>query len=285
MTKKQDSRIAMYRTLRNILQTNIEAVSGIPALAALVPVFSDMIDKIEQTGREQATVYKTRTSVKQSEQSRLRANLYPVLSALHALGHELGDIGMQDSTDLTERDLKRARDQELVRIADITLGYVGTHSATLPDYGITEARMAALQSSRDLYYAALHDRDAGLASRKASQPNLQAAFNETDLLISKRLDRLMVVLKEEHPTLYEEYGKARTVRHPGVRHRVQSETNPAPADIAVAPEQSQPATVTLNVPSPTVPAVSSSNGEQNSESVVTNDGSSSGSPPVIFLDE
>jgi hypothetical protein len=251
MNKQQDSRLAMYRTLRNIYQKNLEIIKAIPALAAAMDLLSDLIGRIEKTAESQATVYNTKTRVKHSEKSGLVQRLYPAVAALHALGHELGDVVLQGSTDYTEGQLQTSRDQELLRIADISIGLVQSNAANLTAYGMTPERITALTAARDAYYDALHGRDAGLALRKATQPNLKSLYGEGNTLIDKKLDRLMVMLRDEHPALYEEYGKARLVRYAGIRHRPPDEATAAstpPADSQSAVPSSapvQPAAVTI----------------------------------------
>jgi hypothetical protein len=219
MNKKQNSRLAMYRTLRNLFQANSEIIKAIPAIAKLAGMLSELIGRIEKTGEGQLTAYSSKTTVKQTEKQTLATTLFRAVSALHALGHELGDVKLQESTDYTEYYFMRKRDQDLLPLADSLIALVHVNAENLGDFGIDAARIATLQAARDAYYDALHGRDAGLAARKASDPKLRALYKEGGTLVSKRLDRLMAVLQETQPDLYEDYAKARAVRFAGIRHR------------------------------------------------------------------
>jgi hypothetical protein len=223
MNKNQNSRLAMYRTLRNLFQANLETIKAIPVLYRLAGVLSDLIGKIEKIGEIQLTAYSSKTSVKNAEKETLATTLHRSVSALHALGHELGDVKLQENTDYTELQILKKRDQDLLPLADMMISLVQTHAENLVDCGIDAARITALQVSRDSYYNALHNRDAGLAVRKSTDPKLRALYSEANILVRKRLDRLMVVLQETEPDLYEEYLKARSDRFSGIRHRPPNE--------------------------------------------------------------
>jgi hypothetical protein len=219
MDKTQFSRLAMYRALHTFFQNNLEIIKGIQAFGELIPVFTDLIDKIEKMLRTQTTVAQEKTAIKQSEKSRMVTSLFHALSAMHALGHALGDVALENSTDFTRPTLERTRDHELLNLADVTLERVNTYADQLVKYSVSAEDIARFTKDRDTYYKSLHDLDAGIAARKATRPNLSTLFSNGNTLITKQFDPMMEVLRISRPELYEEYRKARSVRFRGIRHR------------------------------------------------------------------
>jgi hypothetical protein len=244
MTKTQDSKLRMYRTLRSTLQTDKDIVDAIPALAEAAKTLSDSIDKIEEYAKEQSTVSRGKTQVKHDEKATLVNSIVPVLAGLHALAHARNDLSLLVLTDTTKSKLLYTPDQGLVRTASIIVDQVKSNETELAPLGVTPETIGRLYAAGDNYYLSLHNRDESVATRKSTRPALAKLYAATDIHVENTLDKLLMVIMETQPKLYEKYIEARTPVPPGIRHRPPAETpaaDPQAVPVAAAQQVQSPA--------------------------------------------
>ena len=92
-------------------------------------------------------------------------------------------------------------------IKDVAAGII----ASLPDYGVTEAELTALQTAIDEYKAMESSPRLGIIDRKAATGQIGMLISENSRILKNQLDKLIGQLEEENPEFYRDYFNAREI--------------------------------------------------------------------------
>ena len=154
---------------------------------------------------------------------------FEVSAAVHAYAVTSQDYALEGRVDFSRLTIVYGREASvLARVRDI-------HAAAtenlddLEDFGVTQAKLTALKKKIDAYEAVLARPRQQIATSSAATQTLPAQFNEADLILKKRLDKLVHQFKQTAPDFFNEYQTARTIVDiPGSHKAAPNAAKPTP---------------------------------------------------------
>jgi hypothetical protein len=117
-------------------------------------------------------------------------------------------------TDWSRTDITRGSATTVLNRCRDIHQWATEHLDALADYDITAADLAALKKKIDAFDKLQTKPRKTKAEGKAATRRLSALFRQLDVLLNKRLDKLVVKLKESQPEFYEAYRASRSIVGP-----------------------------------------------------------------------
>ena len=116
-------------------------------------------------------------------------------------------------------DLQRAQDTEVSTRAVNLKGMVTMVLPQLADFGVTSAKVTALQNATTAYMATMVDKETIFAARKSARAELRSLFAAANSILRDEIDSLVESMKMTHPEFYADYWNARAIADLGHRSR------------------------------------------------------------------
>jgi hypothetical protein len=227
MTKNQENKLTMYEAIHSILQDNASVTATVPAFQPALQEFGAKLGELKNMALEVKTAFVGKNADKKTTEAVLIGSLIKVTSAMQAIAHRTRNQTLAEKAKITESQLRHSRD------TDLMIQATGIHAAALEvadqlkDFGITAANLDELSSQIAAFHQALGKREGGMAQRGAARNALADLFTGIDTILRQDLDKLMELLKTDHPQFYDAYQKSRVIKHLGIRTRPGTEPPPA----------------------------------------------------------
>lgn len=218
MLKRLENKLTMLNAVLRFLKQNISAWGNSTVMAELINQLEALIGEIESIRRITSSDLKGITADKLAQQEALINKAYELSSILYAMASSTENKVLQGKVDLTESDLQNARGGDLISTSVAIAALVGENLAALVPYELTQADVTALGEMISSFSENLPTHRVSLSERKAANERLKEAFSVVDVLVKKRLDRMMVRYKSTSPDLYSTYVNARMIVDYGIRH-------------------------------------------------------------------
>jgi hypothetical protein len=212
MTKNEENRLTMYKSVHSFLQENATATSAIPILTTLGGELGRIITEIEQLHSAHQSVAKGRAAEKEAIEDRMIEQLVATAAGLYVWAVQQSNMNVRDVAKVTPSALKRMRDTELLVRAQTISQYLEQSLSELADYGVTTAMVERLKSTITEYDAALAGTGSSAAKKTTQRGQLGGAFDHMDDLLHNRLDPMMEVFRSTEKNLYNEYMNTRVIR-------------------------------------------------------------------------
>lgn len=201
----------MYKRVSDVLHTNGTIWEGIPAFVLSVDDLNDKIHALEEKETMQQSVTIGVSAVKDQIKKEKIDEIYRISSALLALAATLSDEKLRKEMKFTHGALSNAPRVELISKIDLIIDRAQTNVSALNDFGIEGQDVSALQTLRSELDTHLMNPRKAISTRKGLNAEINTLSKEIDLLLSDGIDRLMFVLKSDHPPFFAAYTEARNV--------------------------------------------------------------------------
>lgn len=212
MTDREENKLNMYRAVLNLLQENEEKTGAIPAFTTVTTALDEAIKNIEKQHTAHQTVAKGTAQQKEKFEEQLIDSLVTLAGVLYVYAVQQKNEELKTIVKVTESQLKRMRDNELLARAHTIYERAQTLQAELADYGIGEARLNDVSSQIGDYGAALGKRETVSAEKTAARQALSDAFEQTDNVLYEMLDPLMETYRTGERDFYNAYQSARVIK-------------------------------------------------------------------------
>ena len=219
MDKRQENKQSMWETVEDVLDTNQEEVSKIPAFAESVGNFKTKAAAARIRLKEAENATKGKARVKEDAGQSLIAALVAVTSALRVYAHKEHKTELEAKVSMSPSDIKGLRDTELKDVAKMVIGLADENAAVLIPHGITAEKLTDLKTRYDAYCAALSDKAGSGATRNSVRESADALIAGVNKILSKEIDDYMEQMAEVTPEFYNAYWAARPIHVLGVRHK------------------------------------------------------------------
>ncbi|WP_400193306.1 hypothetical protein [Hymenobacter sp. B81] len=237
MTDRQRARLSMLQATLAVLQQHAALYATNQALTAARTQLADLVADLAPTApnQQQAGNRARPGAVKQATKQLLAQRAAEVAAALLAHADATQDISLHTDADYTERQLRRAPDNDLARIAH----HLHTRAtALLPELlaqGVTAQELTELQAALTAFQQEQATPRATIADVKAHNAALAADLREASALLRNRLDKFMVRYQRPEPRFHTAYLSARQTINTAQRYEQPADSGgpkPVPAPVA-----------------------------------------------------
>jgi hypothetical protein len=213
MTREQINLLSMLKSVLQFYTENPQLLEGKPALQAAVEKLRADISKIEALEQEQAKNAKADTALKGETKVALIKAIQKVMAGVAAHAAATNDTRLKMAADVSEYELKKMRDNDLI------LQTISTHELAVPIapdlvvWNVTQVDIDALDTNSTAFDA----KDPAIKNIKArsaqATKDIKAKLDEAYNFTKNTLDPMMLPLKMSDATLYGHYQKAREIIH------------------------------------------------------------------------
>lgn len=201
----------MYKAVRTIIETNQANWSALPAFASAVQTCGERLEALEQAAYHQNLALVGVSAVKNAKRGIVVDKAYAMSSGMVAFAVVTNDVELVNHMKIAKHELKHASKDKLLILLDRILTRANDLVSLLGDYGIDQASIDELQLLRDELDGQMSAPRNAIIDRKGQTGRIKSLVRELDAIIKFQLDKLMIILKEDHPDFFIGYTNARVI--------------------------------------------------------------------------
>jgi hypothetical protein len=187
------------------------------AFKRAVAAFNDCLDTIDDLARIQADKSGAGTE-KALCLVALISDAHTMSGAVAALASDTNDANLAAKVNFSRSNLKRGREAQIItRCENVLAAATENLDALDGEYGVTQAKLTALQAKIDAFRAAQPKPRRTRASASAATQQLRDCFVKADEIANEKLDKLVVQFQSSEPTFFSEFMSARRIGQVGSR--------------------------------------------------------------------
>ena len=226
MTTKQQNKLSMYLAVKAVLDANNSTWQTLPAFATGYTDFTTGISGIQTLA--QSLIQDTSGIAQDKQQSKvaMATTAVGIASAVRAYAVKTKNNTLTSAVSFTQSDLTGGRDADSVQNCQNIHDLANTNLAALADYGVTAAKLAALQTAITAFSGIMQKPRQTIASGKTVTQQLSDAFDAADLALNEELDNLIGQFADANAKFVSDYTNARTIVDAAASHA--SPTPPTP---------------------------------------------------------
>ncbi|WP_262904524.1 hypothetical protein [Hymenobacter lucidus] len=219
MNDKQRARLTMMQATLAVLDQHADLYTTNKALGKARTDLAALVQHLDPTAETQqaATNPQTAGAVKRATKEHLAQRAAEVAAALLAYADEHNDIRLQTDADYSERQLQRATDNDLARIAKNLLDQAKEHLTALQEQGVTQQELTELADALAAYQAEQTAPRLATASGKAHTKALATDLRQATALLRNRIDKFLIRYQRPEPQFHTAYQSARQVINTAAR--------------------------------------------------------------------
>lgn len=230
MTRKEINLLNMLKSLVQFFAENPTLLTDKPALKTTVDKLKAFIAEVEALEQAQAIDSKADTALKGETKTTLINAMLKVLAGVAAHAAATNDTRLKMAADVSEYELKKMRDNNLITESRATYELALPLAAELKVWHVEQAHIDALDTNS----AAFEAKDPAIKNIKArssqATAEIKAKLDESYDFVKDTLDAMMLPVKIVNPTVYGHYQNARTIINTAGAH---SKTTKTEANVAV----------------------------------------------------
>jgi len=214
MTKREEAKLSMYRTVQQFCNNNLTIINTNAAFVAVLALISAKLATLINS--ETAARKQTKGVAKDKGAQRLNLclNAFDIAAIVFAYASETNNLTLQQLVNFTFTDLEKTKDELLVPTCNNIKKAASDNLAALATYGITAATLTAFQNNIDLYSGAVPKPRLAKTAKSTSTKNVKATIKEIDSLFKTRMDKLAGSFRTTAPNFLTEYKEARKIVDP-----------------------------------------------------------------------
>lgn len=208
----------MYKSVKSIIAKNQTAWTGLAAFGSSFQTFTDRLQALEESGYQQNLAIVGVSAVKNAKRTLVVDRAYAISSGIVAYAVVNNDVETINHMKISRHELEKAGKTKLLVLVDRILIRANSIVGQLSDYGIDQTSIDELQTLRDELDVQLSAPRNAIIERKNQTIRIKTLVKEIDIVLKLQLDKLMEILKEDHPDFFTAYTNARVI----VDHRNRS---------------------------------------------------------------
>jgi len=213
MNKHEENKVTMFRAVLNLLQSNRKMLTD------QVPVFDELIDEYDADVRnvnakneKHQTVAAGATDKKTAAEEALVDETVALCRPCYSYASRQQDPELQARLNVTESDLTRMRDTELLRTTRGLLELMESLQEELAKYNVTSDRLDNYGTLTETYGSSMDNRETLSGVQKAAREALTEAIHETDTLLKEQIDPLVENFRTIDREFYNQYQAVRAIK-------------------------------------------------------------------------
>ncbi len=214
MNANQEAKLKMYRALQTLCGANTSIINTNPAFLTAYNQFvaniAAIISRVQSDGVPLTGITVDKNVVKQNLCEKAAA----IAGIVFAYASTVGNNTLKAEVDYTISALSRLREDALAPRCQSIHDIAEEILDVLEDYGVTSAMLADLQATITLYSVETPKSRTAIAGRKTTTANIATLYDDTDVILRDRMDRLVVTFAAAHPDFVKTYETTRRVIKP-----------------------------------------------------------------------
>lgn len=211
MRKRVHVKLAMYKTVQEVLSANGPAWEGIPAMVSTIETFSLKLSKLNELAIDQGLVTLGTKSNKDRQKAETVELAERISGALKSFATTTGNLELRETIWFSPSVLKGSRNSKTMIFLDTILMKGFEHLSALQSYGITESDLQLLQAKRNELNISFVSTRAAIINRKGITEGIENLVKEIDFLLLNGLDPQMIVVRKDHAEFYQKYRFSRMI--------------------------------------------------------------------------
>lgn len=211
MNKIQTNQFEMFKTLWAWIKVKILELMVLPNLESAHASLGSIIAEIEELDQLKTQTTKGVTAAKTAVRKELEKLCLSIIAKLKNVAVFSDNLTLFHEIDFRARHIKGASGQLLISRAGYLIDKATAHQEEGVDYELTPELIANAQSLLDEFKAASTGPREKIVETSDATKRLEEAMDAADDLVKTKLDTIMLLIKQDKPTLYGQYRSARVI--------------------------------------------------------------------------
>lgn len=211
MDKITRNKIAMYKAVKDVLAQHDTVWTGIPAFVSVHDAFMNKLSDLEQGVYNQSLSVIGVNAAKNAKRDLVIDKAFAISSGIVAYAVLNNDAALIDQIKIAKSDMKNASKAKLMIMIDRIIAKATEFGDAITEFGVSELSVTELQTLRDELELILNSPRNAIIARKGYTRMIKTLREELSTMLNLQLDKLMEVLKEEHPDFFSAYKDARVI--------------------------------------------------------------------------
>lgn len=208
---KQEAKFNMYRATEAHLDANTGKFSSNTSFQTAYAEFKANIPKISAAAQQKSGSLSGIATDKSNLKDTLSRETARIAGFVFAYASTVGDAPLASEMDFSATDLRRSRDENLAPRCQAIHDKTAARLTELKDYGVTQAKLDALQAAITAYATATPKPRNAASIRKTVNADINALFTAADRILKSRMDKLIEVFRADEPDFVAEYFSNREI--------------------------------------------------------------------------
>ncbi len=210
----------MYEAIRALCEDNTILIATILALNNAYSAFKTTINAIVSADTMLETPTGGVTKSKNTSKTNLAKLGGSIAGVVSAYAVEIGDEVLEGEMKITESDILKATGMRPVELCTLIYDRASANMPALADYGVTPAVLTTLQNSYLDFGGKEPQPKVTIDMKKAKRIQVKGMFTDTDGILVKKMDKLIVNFEESDPGFLGAYKALRKPVKPAVTNTV-----------------------------------------------------------------
>ncbi len=215
MDDRQRAKLNMFIVVRGFLNNNAATWNGIPKFVTAKNDFDTELTGLENLSQAQKQPTTGVTANKTALRQAMGDAAMPVVGALLALAGETADAELEAQANFTRSDFVHGPEGDAADNADVVYNLASARAADLVDFGLAQPTIDALDTAIDAFRAKIGAPRLVQVGTSTVTQQIAQSIAKIDVILDKRLDKLVEVIRPTNATFYTQYQAAREIIDPG----------------------------------------------------------------------
>ncbi len=211
MNAKQRNRLAMFKAVNTVFKANTNEFNAITALAGFVKNFDELMAKIEVVHQVQQGNTTGARQLKLKEEAEMIDAAVQLAATMYVYAQVNERSDLQEKCSISVSQMERMSDELVLTTCRNVYNEAVPLGDELADYGKTTDDIIALKQEIDEFAALISSPRSAIVTRSQATKELDILITETNDLLRNKVDKLMELLKDSQPKVYNTYLAARVI--------------------------------------------------------------------------
>ena len=212
MNDEERKKLTMFENVITYLLENKDIILSNSLITQTIPRLRKIIDEIKLRDRELSSNTLEKTIVADYARQDLIFSILPISNSLFCFAKENADIGLKQKTRLSQSQLFRLKENELINKSSTIQYYATSILPRLHKFGITKNMIQKLNMKTEQFKNALDKKITSFVSNN-TVVSLSASFLAAEKIIETQLDELVETYIDEYEEFYDEYQEIRSMEN------------------------------------------------------------------------
>lgn len=210
MNKEQGNYFRMFLNTQNFLDDKTPVWSAIPKITSYKNDLDEIISRILEKSEETKLSIGTGERKKQLKSS-IGMKISSLSGVLQAYAYDIEDIDLANKVKISKSEAEKIRDQDLEATVKMLANTALQNMTELADFGLTNDVLAGILTSQEEFNGMIGKPRNILNSKFVTLDSIDRLFDECNNLLKNKLDKVMLMFRENNPGFYDGYERARVI--------------------------------------------------------------------------
>ena len=201
-----------YLDINGVLERYRKTWLIIPALVHCIEEFSSLVDEIEAVASRRMSDTTGETAAKNEARKDLARHASNLAACGMAYAYDRADTELEAALDYSYSEIEHVKDADALQISRSIYEVLNRDLPGLDEFLVSRDDLRELEILISRFDKAMVEKGGEKSRRVADTQALASGFSTCDKHLSRKLDRLMISMKEEHQRFHDSYFSARKIR-------------------------------------------------------------------------